>query len=144
MKRSWQSERFAQLRRIAADLSRQYSVTVRRVKSIRGLANIMDGERIIWAPPVRGYVSFAVFCHEIGHHALGQFERKSPTWKEELAAWKFAKDTFAEHDIKWVQSVQALVRSCLARMIAEDLKPEQYSMMSPELRALKILEDAGM
>lgn len=127
---------------------REYEITIVPCRGIHGLAYCLNGRRIIRVPEVRGYVTFALFCHEVAHHLLNHVDDasrcKDPVWRRETSAWGFARSVFSQNDLYWAPSVQAFVRACLARMINEDLPDEERRGMSREMKALKILGDAGL
>lgn len=80
---------------MARELLARHGVRVRKWRtSMSGVAwqiTYRDGtvSRLIEAPRPRGPMSAAVFCHEIGHHAIG-FHRYKPRCLEEFHAWDWA------------------------------------------------------
>lgn len=77
------------------ELLAEHGVRVRKWRSsMSGVAwqiTYRDGSvsRLIEAPRPRGPMSAAVFCHEIGHHAIG-FHRYKPRCLEEFHAWDWS------------------------------------------------------
>ena len=73
----------------------EHGVRVRKWRSsMSGVAwevRYADGRtaRLIESPRPKGPMSAAVFCHEIGHHAIG-FNVYSPRCLEEYMAWRWA------------------------------------------------------
>jgi len=73
----------------------EHGVRVRKWRSsMSGVAwevHYADGRiaRLIESPRPKGPMSAAVFCHEIGHHAIG-FNVYSPRCLEEYMAWRWA------------------------------------------------------
>lgn len=81
--------------RMQRELLAEYGIKVRRWRSaMSGVAWEMRDKngkayRYIEAPKPKGPMSAAVFCHEVGHHAIG-FNRYRPRCLEEYHAWAWS------------------------------------------------------
>ena len=82
------------------------------------LAAHSDGTqlRLIEAPYPRGPVSAAVFCHEVGHHALGVGSIR-PRCLEEHAAWMWSLDAMERFGIPVTERVRDRVERSLRHAV---------------------------
>ncbi len=100
------------------DLLETHNVRVRKWRSsMSGVAwrvEYRDGttSRLIEAPRPRGPMSAAVFCHEIGHHAIG-LGAYSPRCLEEYHAWMWSLDTMRKYDLHITQRVRERMHDSL-------------------------------
>lgn len=138
---SWQRRVGARLRALAEIMAREYDLVHVPWTQYSGIAYIgPNGERIIRAPVVRGYVSFALYCHEAYHHVLGHLSplARKPEAKQEIEAWGATKKTFQDNNIPWTDSVNAFMRATLKRMIREDLARDERK------EAIRLMRAAGL
>lgn len=110
-----------------------YNIRVRKWRtSMSGVAwevRYEDGRvsRLIESPKPTGPISAAIFCHEIGHHAIG-FDRYSPRCLEEYKAWEWAVQEMARREL----NVSPRVRQ---RM----LDAVRYAVRKSHRRGLRVL-----
>jgi len=96
---------------VTRDLLQKYGVRVRKWRtSMSGVAwevTYRDGtvSRLIESPRPKGPMSAAVFCHEIGHHAIG-FRTYRPRCLEEYHAWAWSLRTMAQYELNITQRVR--------------------------------------
>lgn len=115
------------------DLLTRYGVRVRKWRSsMSGVAwevHYRDGtiSRLIEAPKPRGPMSAAVFCHEIGHHAIG-FKTYKPRCLEEYHAWEWSLRTMAQYELNVTQRVRDRMHDSL-----------HYAVLKAARRGLKRL-----
>ena len=115
------------------ELLREYGVRVRKWRtSMSGVAwevHYRDGSvsRLIEAPRPKGPMSAAVFCHEIGHHAIG-FRTYRPRCLEEYHAWAWSLRTMAQFELNITQSVRDRMHDSL-----------HYAVLKARRRGLKRL-----
>lgn len=115
------------------ELLREYGVRVRKWRtSMSGVAwevHYRDGtvSRLIESPRPKGPMSAAVFCHEIGHHAIG-FQTYRPRCLEEYHAWAWSLRTMAQYELNITQSVRDRMHDSL-----------HYAVMKARRRGLKRL-----
>lgn len=129
--------------RLKDTLLDEHALRVQRWRtSMSGVAILAVGAkgqhvRLIEAPYPRGPVSAAVFCHEVGHHALGVGSIK-PRCLEEHAAWMWALDAMHRFDVPVTKRVEDRVDRSLAyavhkakraglKQIPEQLRPYDRS-----------------
>lgn len=109
------ARRYAHMTR---DLLAIHHVRVRKWRtSMSGVAWMVeyrDGTRssLIEAPRPKGPMSAAVFCHEIGHHAIG-LGTYAPRCLEEYHAWMWALEAMRKYDIPITQRVRERVHDSL-------------------------------
>ncbi|MCA9305077.1 MAG: hypothetical protein R3B46_04095 [Phycisphaerales bacterium] len=131
---------------LARDLLEEYGVRVRKWRSsMSGVAwqvTYQDGtvSRLIEAPKPRGPMSAAVFCHEIGHHAIG-FHRYKPRCLEEFHAWDWALKEMERRGVNVTDRVRERMHESLhyaiqkaARRGLKQLPVELAPFMSPPPR----------
>ena len=112
-----------------------YGIRVRKWRSsMSGVAwevRYEDGRvsRLIESPRPCGPISAAIFCHEIGHHAIG-FHRYSPRCLEEYEAWRWAIEEMERRDL----NVSPRVRK---RM----LDAVRYAVRKSHRRGLRLLPE---
>jgi hypothetical protein len=179
---SWQQSLQKRLQTLASDLMRKYEIQVvwhrtptfyngtavargsfpewrpSRLKRLLREAAPQNPDvepRIILSPPIRGYVSFAIFCHELFHLLLGHCDirdRKRGS-KAELEAWGAVKTLFEENGLAWQSSVQYFARNCLGAMLqeleerAKKGDPEaqkELENLEPPLQDMRRLEHLGL
>ncbi|MFG0294025.1 MAG: hypothetical protein ACF8MJ_12845 [Phycisphaerales bacterium JB050] len=115
------------------ELLAEYGVRVRKWRtSMSGVAwevHYRDGtvSRLIESPRPKGPMSAAVFCHEIGHHAIG-FKTYRPRCLEEYHAWAWSLRTMAQYELNITQSVRDRMHDSL-----------HYAVLKAERRGLKSL-----
>ncbi len=115
------------------ELLAQYGVRVRKWRSsMSGVAwevHYRDGtvSRLIESPRPKGPMSAAVFCHEIGHHAIG-FKTYRPRCLEEYHAWAWSLRTMAQYELNITQSVRDRMHDSL-----------HYAVLKAARRGLKTL-----
>lgn len=115
------------------ELLAKYGVRVRKWRtSMSGVAwevHYRDGtvSRLIESPRPKGPMSAAVFCHEIGHHAIG-FKTYRPRCLEEYHAWAWSLRTMAQYDLNITQRVRDRMHDSL-----------HYAVLKAERRGLKSL-----
>jgi len=101
----------ARYEHMTRDLLSIHGVRVRKWRtSMSGVAwevLYRDGSvsKLIESPRPRGPMSAAVFCHEIGHHAIG-FRTHRPRCLEEYHAWAWSLRTMAQYELNITQSVR--------------------------------------
>jgi hypothetical protein len=107
------------------ELLERYGVRVRKWRtSMSGIAILRKDKvgrwmlREIESPYPRGPVSAAVFCHEIGHHAIGVGSMK-PRCLEEWAAWDFAVREMERRGIPVTDRVRERVDLSLRYAVAK-------------------------
>lgn len=139
-------KRKAHLQELAESLLSRYSVQHVSRSAYRGQAYLEDGRRIVNAPKVTGYVSFAILCHEVFHHTLGHTAplARKRTSAQELECWGAVRLMFKDHALPWTNGVVAFMRSALARMILEDIPPKERSTMDSKLKAIQLLDSAEL
>lgn len=120
------------------ELTERYGVRVRRWRTTTsGIAVLRKDaagrwcEREIEAPYPRGPVSAAVFCHEIGHHAIGVGSMR-PRCLEEWAAWDFALRELRRWGVPVTDRVQLRVDAALRYAVAK-AKRRGLKRLPPEL-----------
>lgn len=117
------------------DLLKIHGVRVRKWRSsMSGVAwqvSYRDGtmSRLIESPRPRGPMSAAVFCHEIGHHAIG-FHTYRPRCLEEYHAWAWSLRTMAQYELNITQSVRDRMHDSL-----------HYAIAKAKRRGLKAIPD---
>lgn len=117
------------------ELVHEYSIRVRKWRtSMSGVAwevHYRDGtvSRLIEAPRPKGPMSAAVFCHEIGHHAIG-FRTYRPRCLEEYHAWAWSLRTMAQYELNITQSVRDRMHDSL-----------HYAVLKAHRRGLKRLPE---
>jgi hypothetical protein len=142
-------------RDMAHDLPARYGVTVTRWRSSNSgvaiLRKLNDGRwlREMEAPYPKGPVSAAVFCHEIGHHALG-VGSITPRCREEHAAWMWALDELRNRDITITNAVHNRVYDALHHAVHTALRrglkripPELTPYLEPRPRPRHAARRAG-
>lgn len=129
---------------LQADLLSLYDIHVRRWRSsMSGAAweeHDADGTitRVIDTPRPRGPMSAAIFCHEVGHHAIG-FDRYKPRCLEEYHAWAWSLGTLAAWDVTISDRVRTRVHESLEYAVAKGLRrglkrlPDELVPFLPEL-----------
>ena len=116
---------------VTRDLLRIYGIRVRKWRtSMSGVAwevHYRDGtvSRLIEAPRPKGPMSAAVFCHEIGHRAIG-FQTYRPRCLEEYHAWAWSLRTMAQYQLNITQSVRDRMHDSL-----------HYALLKAQRRGLK-------
>lgn len=133
----------ARYEHMTRDLLRIYGVRVRKWRtSMSGVAwEVMyrDGSvsRLIESPRPKGPMSAAVFCHEIGHHAIG-FRTYRPRCLEEYHAWAWSLRTMAQYELNITQSVRDRMHDSLhyaiekaARRGLKRIPPELVPFLKP-------------
>ncbi|MCA9292727.1 MAG: hypothetical protein KDA20_02810 [Phycisphaerales bacterium] len=126
------AQRYAHLTR---ELLAIHNVRVRKWRtSMSGVAWMIeyrDGTRsnLIEAPRPKGPMSAAVFCHEIGHHAIG-LGAFTPRCLEEYHAWMWSLEAMRNYDIPVTQRVRERVHDSL-----------HYAVQKAQRRGLKRLPD---
>ena len=124
------AQRYAHMTR---ELLSIHGVRVRKWRtSMSGVAWMVEyrdatRSRLIEAPRPRGPMSAAVFCHEIGHHAIG-LGRYAPRCLEEYHAWMWGLDAMRNYDITITQRVRDRVHDSL-----------HYAIQKAQRRGLKHL-----
>lgn len=109
------------------ELLAHHGVRVRKWRtSMSGVAwcvRYRDGRevRLIEAPRPVGPMSAAVFCHEIGHHAIG-FNVYSPRCLEEYHAWAWALAEMERRGLNVTDKVRARMRKSLEYAVAKSLR----------------------
>lgn len=84
--------------------------------------------REIFAPPIRGWVSYAVVLHTIGH-CLGRYQTSSKTMVRESWAWRWAKS----HALRWTPAMERCAIAALGRRTGARSNP--YKLTSSGWRA---------
>jgi len=115
---------------VASQLLSTHNVKVVKIlKGTYGRAYV--GGREIAAPAPTGYMSFAIFCHEVGHVVLGhcdKTQRRKYRCLEEYEAWMFVVDTFKNSNIVLKQKVKDRMTRSLQRAVRKaingGMKPE--------------------
>lgn len=77
--------------------------------------------RLIEAPRPVGPMSAAVFCHEIGHHAIG-FNVYKPRCLEEYHAWAWALREMEARGLNVTDKVRARMRKSLEYAVSKSLR----------------------
>lgn len=109
------------------DLLSTHGVRVRKWrKGMSGVAwsvRYRDGRvvRLIEAPKPVGPMSAAVFCHEIGHHAIG-FDVYKPRCLEEYHAWAWALAEMERRGLNVTDKVRERMRKSLEYAVAKSLR----------------------
>jgi hypothetical protein len=109
------------------DLLETHGVRVRKWrKGMSGVAwsvRYRDGRvvRLIEAPKPVGPMSAAVFCHEIGHHAIG-FDVYKPRCLEEYYAWAWALAEMERRGLNVTDKVRERMRKSLEYAVAKSLR----------------------
>jgi len=120
------------------DLLRIYGVRVRKWRSsMSGVAwevTYRDGtvSKLIESPRPKGPMSAAVFCHEIGHHAIG-FRTYRPRCLEEHHAWAWSLRTMAQYELNITQGVRDRMHDSLHYAI-EKARRRGLRHLPPELQ----------
>lgn len=110
------------------DLAKANDITVKVHKDkkifmddvlVYAYASIEDGKKVIHIPPVRGGVTFALACHEIGHHVCDGQDwgptAKGGVLEEELGAWLFSKKILELYEVPWTLAVANIARVCMTQ-----------------------------
>jgi hypothetical protein len=143
------ARRYEQMTR---ELMAMHNVRVRKWRSsMSGVAwqiEYRDGtiSSLIEAPRPKGPMSAAVFCHEIGHHAIG-LSRYSPRCLEEYHAWMWSLEAMRKYGIPITQRVRERVHDSLhyavekarrrgLQRLPEELAPFQH----PRLKGITIAD----
>jgi len=114
-----------------------HGVRVRKWRtSMSGVAwcvRYRDGRsvRLIEAPRPVGPMSAAVFCHEIGHHAIG-FEVYKPRCLEEYHAWAWAIAEMERRGLNVTDKVRERMHKSLEYAVAKSLR-RGIKSLPPEL-----------
>jgi hypothetical protein len=109
------------------DLLQTHGVRVRKWRTgMSGVAwsvRYRDGRvvRLIEAPKPVGPMSAAVFCHEIGHHAIG-FDVYKPRCLEEYHAWAWALAEMERRGLNVTDKVRERMRKSLEYAVAKSLR----------------------
>lgn len=109
------------------ELLEKHGVRVRKWRStMSGVAwcvEYRDGRRVrlIEAPRPTGPMSAAVFCHEIGHHAIG-FNVYKPRCLEEYHAWAWALREMESRGLNVTEKVRQRMRKSLEYAVAKSLR----------------------
>lgn len=130
-------------------LCQEYGIRAVTRPSQTGWADIVDGQRVIFVPKIRGYVTMSTATHEIGHIALGHLEGgRKPKLTHELESWGYVRRIFNENSWGWPTSVQMHAVACMAnRLHDKDLKEQKAKttgMAARVERALRTLEEVGI
>jgi len=119
------------------DLLTLHGVRVRKWRTaMSGVAwcvRYRDGRlvRLIEAPRPVGPMSAAVFCHEIGHHAIG-FDVYKPRCLEEYHAWAWAIAEMERRGLNVTDKVRERMTKSLEYAVAKSLRRGIRSL-PPEL-----------
>ncbi len=117
----------AKYERLTRELLAAHDVRVRKWrKSMSGIAwcvHYRGGKtvRLIEAPRPTGPMSAAVFCHEIGHHAIG-FDVYKPRCLEEYHAWAWALGEMQRRGLNITDKVRERVRKSLEYAVAKSIR----------------------
>lgn len=117
------------------ELLSSHGVRVRKWRSsMSGVAwevRYADGRiaKLIESPRPKGPISAAIFCHEIGHHAIG-FHTYKPRCLEEYKAWEWSLDEMA----RWDLNISDRVRKRMLDAI-------RYAARKSHRRGLRCLPD---
>lgn len=109
------------------ELLARHGVRVRKWRtSMSGVAwcvRYRDGRvvKLIEAPRPVGPMSAAVFCHEIGHHAIG-FDVYSPRCLEEYHAWAWALREMEHRGLNITDKVRDRMHKSLEYAVAKSLR----------------------
>ncbi|MFM9959141.1 MAG: hypothetical protein ACKVZJ_13845 [Phycisphaerales bacterium] len=109
------------------DLLESHGIRVRKWRtSMSGVAwsvRYRDGRvvKLIESPKPVGPMSAAVFCHEIGHHAIG-FEVYKPRCLEEYHAWAWAIAEMQRRGLNVTDKVRERMRKSLEYAVAKSLR----------------------
>ena len=125
--------------RMVRELLGQYGVRVRKWrKGMSGVAWCVmyrDGrvQRLIEAPRPTGPMSAAVFCHEIGHHAIG-FDVYKPRCLEEYHAWAWALAEMERRGLNITDRVRTRMQRSLEYAVAKAVR-RGIKSLPPEMVA---------
>lgn len=95
-----------EMQRHAAKLCDENEITWHR--SARNAWAIIESQEI-FAPPIRGPVSYCVVMHELGHH-LGRHNQSRHVMTRELWAWHWAR----ANALLWTPTMERCAQSALA------------------------------
>lgn len=119
------------------ELLEAHGIRVRKWrKGMSGIAwcvTYRDGRvvRLIEAPRPTGPMSAAVFCHEVGHHAIG-FDVYSPRCLEEYHAWAWALAEMRRRGLNVTDKVQERMNRSLEYAVAKAIR-RGIKQVPPEL-----------
>lgn len=118
-KKHWKAALKEQCEGIFKEMRRRYKFIFREVVNTAHTTPRLEKDEdsneytIICRKP-NGYVSLALFLHEVGHLRGDHFtpEQRSDL-RCEVEAWRFARDSFREFGIEWKTQASACAQSCL-------------------------------
>jgi hypothetical protein len=115
------------LSKIVKELAKVHDIKIVKYKNrnairldgtpVHAYATIIDGQKEIHIPPVKGGVTLAIALHEIGHLVCDgqQWSNSSDgvVLEDELAAWLFAKKMFEQLEVAWTSATANMARTCI-------------------------------
>lgn len=118
-KQHWKTALKKKCDAIFKEMQRRYNFEFRAVKNTAHTTPKLEHDAdedvytIVCRRPV-GYVSLALFLHEVGHLRGKHFDQEHRTdLRCEVDAWRFARDTFREFDLAWKEQASACAQACL-------------------------------